>query len=154
MHAYASFDPVFRAMNQRAQEETDGALGNFCVRCHAPLAAELGLTDDGRNLGSLPDTVQGVGCYVCHSVDSVEGDHNGALRLATDGVLRGGLLDPLDSAAHMPGYSDLLDGSMPQSSGVCGACHDVVLPGGLELERTFQQWSHSAFAPPPAAARC
>ena len=32
MHAYASDDPVFQAMNKRAQRETNGALGDFCVR--------------------------------------------------------------------------------------------------------------------------
>ena len=36
MHAYAADDPVFLAMNKLGQEETGGALGDFCVRCHAP----------------------------------------------------------------------------------------------------------------------
>ena len=38
MHAYATDDPVFRAMNARAQRESNGALGTFCVNCHAPVA--------------------------------------------------------------------------------------------------------------------
>src|SRR5258708_7450078 len=38
MHAYAMKDPVFIAMNKRGQEETKGALGAFCVNCHAPMA--------------------------------------------------------------------------------------------------------------------
>jgi hypothetical protein len=152
MHAYASYDPLFLAMNQRAQEETGGELGDFCVRCHAPVAVALGLTDDGLNLGSLPASAQGVGCYSCHGVEALEGEHNGALRLATDGVLRGGLPDPLDGAPHRTGYSELLDGDRAQSSASCGACHDVVLPGGLELERTYREWSHSAFAPERATS--
>lgn len=147
MHAYASYDPLFLAMNRRAQEETAGELGNFCVRCHAPVAVALGLTDDGLNLSWLPSSVQGVGCYACHSVDGLAGDHNGALLLATDGVMRGGLSNPESGAPHAVGYSELLDGDRPQSSDVCGACHDVVLPGGLELERTYREWSESAFAP-------
>src|ERR1700759_3040457 len=44
MHAYAAKDPVFIAMNERGQRETNGALGDFCVKCHAPMALELGLT--------------------------------------------------------------------------------------------------------------
>jgi hypothetical protein len=147
MHAYASTDPLFLAMNRRAQEETGGELGDFCVRCHAPLAVALDLTIDGLNLDALPGSVQGVGCYACHAVEALEGDHNGALRLGTDGVLRGGIESPLDGAAHAAAYSELLDGARPQSSDLCGACHDVVLPNGLELERTHQEWSHSAFAP-------
>ena len=31
MHAYASEDPVFIAMNKRGQRETGNALGDFCV---------------------------------------------------------------------------------------------------------------------------
>ena len=34
MHAYASDDPVFRAMNQRGQRETHGQLGNFLSLIH------------------------------------------------------------------------------------------------------------------------
>ena len=32
-------DPVFIAMNKKGQRETNGALGTFCVNCHAPMAA-------------------------------------------------------------------------------------------------------------------
>src|SRR6266581_6039630 len=42
MHAYASDDPVFLAMNKRGQRETSGALGSFCVKCHAPMAVREG----------------------------------------------------------------------------------------------------------------
>lgn len=147
MHAYASYDPLFLAMNRRAQEETGGELGAFCVQCHAPLAVNLGLTEDGLNLDSLPASVQGVGCYACHAVEGVEEGHNNGLRLAADGVLRGGLEGPLEGAPHAAEYSELLDGDRPQSSGLCGSCHDLVLPGGLELERTHQEWARSAFAP-------
>src|SRR5437867_13315611 len=34
MHAVASDDPIFVAMNARAQRESRGALGSFCIRCH------------------------------------------------------------------------------------------------------------------------
>ena len=54
MHAYAADDPVFVAMNQRGQRETAGALGDFCVKCHAPVAVHDGLTTDGLNLATLP----------------------------------------------------------------------------------------------------
>src|SRR5271154_2017340 len=50
MHAYSSKDPVFVAMNQRGQRETNGQLGSFCVKCHAPMALHEGATTDGLNL--------------------------------------------------------------------------------------------------------
>lgn len=54
MHAYAAEDPVFVAMNQRMQRETNGAAGTLCVQCHAPMAVRLGKTKDGLNLAELP----------------------------------------------------------------------------------------------------
>jgi hypothetical protein len=54
VHAQASDDPVFIAMNKRGQRETGGTLGTFCVKCHAPMAVRDGLTTDGLNLDSLP----------------------------------------------------------------------------------------------------
>ena len=41
MHAYASQDPVFLAMNKRMQRENP-SLGTFCVKCHAPMAVLAG----------------------------------------------------------------------------------------------------------------
>ena len=89
MHAYAADDPVFLAMNRRGQEETDGELGDFCVQCHAPMALREGATFDGLNLPDVPQSLKGVTCYFCHSVDGVQGTHNNPLTLADDEVLRG-----------------------------------------------------------------
>ena len=55
MHAYASEDPIFLAIEARGQAETQGALGDFCVQCHAPLAHRLGLVQTAADLASLPD---------------------------------------------------------------------------------------------------
>src|SRR5271155_2931282 len=71
MHAYASDDPVFRAMNQRGQRETNGTLGSFCVKCHAPMAVNEGATTDGLNLDSVAQPLHGVTCFFCHTVESV-----------------------------------------------------------------------------------
>ena len=60
-------------MNQRGQRETEGALGDFCVSCHAPMAVREGLTTDGSNLDELPDYAKGVTCFFCHTAEAVEG---------------------------------------------------------------------------------
>lgn len=146
MHAYAADSPVFRAMNARAQRESGGAVGDLCVRCHAPLALRLGLTTDGLNLDELPPTVRGVTCAFCHAVDAVEGTHNNPLRLAADGVLRGGIADPSPTTAHASAWSPFHDRRRSESSAMCGACHDVVTPAGLALERTYAEWRASVFA--------
>ena len=71
MHAYAADDPIFIAMNQRGQREAN--IGDFCVRCHAPMALRTGASTDGTNLEELPTALRGVTCYFCHSVAAVDG---------------------------------------------------------------------------------
>ena len=146
MHAYAAEDPVFRAMNARGQRETDGALGDFCVQCHAPVALQEGWTTDGLDLDDVPEEGRGVTCYFCHQVDAVEGDHNAQVRLADDGVLRGPIGDPLATTAHASAWGIHQDRARIESSAACGACHDVVTPAGVHLERTYLEWQQSQYS--------
>lgn len=148
MHAYAADDPVFLAMNARGQEETGGELGDFCVNCHAPMAVRTGATTDGLNLGSLPQHLKGVTCYFCHTVAAVEGTHNNPLVLANDGVMRGGIADPVDNGVHRMAYSALHDRNSMESSAMCGSCHDIVTTQGVHLERTYSEWQDTVFASP------
>lgn len=135
-HAYASDDPVFTAINRLGQRETDGALGDFCHRCHQPL-------DDQR----------GVTCVACHQVDEVVALHNGGLRWSRDDTMRGAFADPVETPAHRSAYSTLVDGDTLASSDTCGACHDVVA-GDLAVERTYAEWSESVFARPDVGVSC
>jgi hypothetical protein len=143
MHAYAAEDPVFRAMNARGQRETHGALGDFCVKCHAPMAVELGLTHDGLNLDEVPQHLQGVTCYFCHTVAAVEGTHNNPLRLARNDVMLGAIRDPVRTDAHRSSYSPHLDAATMESADLCGSCHDIVTEAGVHLERTYVEWLDS-----------
>jgi nitrate/TMAO reductase-like tetraheme cytochrome c subunit len=145
MHAYAAEDPVFLAMNARGQRETDGELGDFCVQCHAPVALSLGLTTDGTDLDAVPEHLRGVTCAWCHLVDEVVADHNAGLVLAEDGVMRGGISDPQRTDAHASAWSPLHDRDSTDSSALCGSCHDVVLPDGFHLERSYAEWRGSLF---------
>jgi len=133
MHAYAAKDPVFIAMNKRGQRETGGELGDFCVRCHAPMAVLDGLTTDGLNLDQLEDRDRGVSCYFCHNVVAIEGEHNAMLRLADDATMRGGIVDPVQPTAHNAAFSELYDSTSPKSSAMCGACHDIVTQSGVPI---------------------
>ena len=146
MHAYAAEDPVFLAMNQRGQRETNGELGDFCVTCHAPIALMEGLTTDGLNMAEVPSYAKGVTCAFCHLVDEVQGTHNAQLHLADDLVMRGGYADPVANTGHASAYSKLHDKSQIESSDLCGTCHDIVTPNGVHLERTYLEWKSSFFA--------
>ena len=105
MHAYASDDPIFIAMNARGQRETNGALGDFCVKCHAPMALREGATKDGLNLATVPSALKGVTCLFCHSVASVEGAHDAAVTLSADLAMRGEYADPVANPAHASSYA-------------------------------------------------
>ncbi len=151
MHAYAAEDPVFLAMNARGQRETNGALGDFCVGCHAPMAVREGLTTDGLNLDEVPAAYKGVTCYFCHNVQSVDDSHNALLTLADDTTMRGSIRDPVKNSAHKSRYSAFMDRQDPKSATLCGACHDIVLPSppapaAVHLERTFQEWQEGLFS--------
>jgi hypothetical protein len=161
MHAYASQDPVFLAMNARGQRETDGGLGTFCVKCHAPMAVLAGKTTDGLNLPELNAACfnqasgvptgcgfLGVTCYFCHSIESVDTAHpfNAAVTLASDGVMRGEVRDPVPIAVHGAKYSPLHDNTRAESAAMCGACHDIHAPPGGRIERTFEEWQGSPFS--------
>jgi Cytochrome c554 and c-prime len=145
MHAYASDDPVFLAMNKRGQADTGGTLGSFCVNCHAPLAVKLGMTTDGLDLDQVPQWAKGITCFYCHSIDQVTDDHNNAILLADDDVMRGGISNPADTPAHRSAESPMLDSKATESSAACGSCHDVVTPAGVNLERTFSEWQATIF---------
>jgi hypothetical protein len=133
-------------MNRRAQRETNGAKGPFCIKCHAPAAALAGATKNGLDLANVPTLQRGVTCYFCHSADAVNGTDDNPLHLASDGVLRAGIANPVDNPAHASAYSALHDRDQPQSSGLCGACHDVRLTSGLFIEQTFAEWRGSLYA--------
>ena len=145
MHAYAADDPIFLAMNEKGQKEA--GIGNFCIKCHAPLA--IGSDDatvDRAKLAALPKSQKGVTCYFCHSIDAVEGQHNNPLRLASDGVMRGQLMDAVPNKAHASAYSPLLDERSLSSAKACGSCHDIVNGHDVHLERTFAEWDDSVFS--------
>ncbi|MDB4985796.1 MAG: cytochrome c family protein [Myxococcaceae bacterium] len=145
MHAYSSQDPVFLAMNRRGQRETQGALGDFCVRCHAPMAVREGRTTDGLNLDEVPAELRGVTCYFCHNATGAEQAFNNHLTLADDDSMRGGIHVPLASSAHRAEYSAFHDRNQAASSSMCGSCHDVVNRHGVKLERTFLEYQESLF---------
>jgi hypothetical protein len=145
MHAYAASDPVFLAMNRRGQRTTGGSLGEFCVKCHAPMALVEGATTDGLNLDEVPARLKGVTCYFCHNAVNVGEHFNNQVDLANDTTLRAALEQPIQSTAHTVEYTPYLDSNRRESSELCGSCHDVVTPSGVHLERTFEEYKKSLF---------
>jgi nitrate/TMAO reductase-like tetraheme cytochrome c subunit len=157
MHAYASIDPVFRAMNARGQREAQ--IGNFCINCHAPMAVREAQSADPIDIQQVPEHLQGVTCYFCHNVASVDGAHNNPLTLANDQTMRAQIKNPVKNKAHRSEYSPFVDRETKESSSACGACHDIVTPSPpapqpVALERTFIEWQGTLFAESAGCASC
>jgi hypothetical protein len=147
MHAYASDDPVFIAMNKRGQRDTGGALGNFCLTCHAPMALQLGeATGASFDPAALRPETRGITCFFCHNVEQVTDDHNNPIVLAMDQTMRGGAANPADNPAHHSKYDTELMASKTNKSTMCGACHDLITPGVVHLERSFKEWKESIWS--------
>jgi hypothetical protein len=154
MHAYATEDPLFRAMNKRAQREAN--VGSLCVNCHAPMAVRAGMTTDGLNLDQVKMThpeLMGITCYFCHSVASVSDTHNNPLVLATDDVLRASIGDPCPPGAHQAIYSPLHDRNRAESAQLCGSCHDVQNTKGVAIENTYKEWQSTIYSSDTASTR-
>lgn len=147
MHAYAGEDPLFIAMNARMARLTGGAQGNFCAQCHAPVAVRLGLTTDGQNLATLPPKLRGVTCFFCHASAPGPTEFNNPLVLQHDGVMQGGIKNPVPTGAHLAAYSRNHDREAPEgvSSITCGPCHDITTSAGAPIERTFSEWTDSIY---------
>ncbi len=163
--AYAAFSPVFtafeRALNAtfggRFGPDGEGAAADFCVRCHAPTAVargDLGAGDSLRDRLTHPSD-DAITCELCHRA---EAPARHALAVAPGFVKRGPLLDPQPNPFHgqAAGADPLL-----ASAEFCGACHDVQVPGVLDvvarevdadgvpfgrLEDLFSEWARSPWA--------
>jgi hypothetical protein len=151
MHAYAADDPVFIAMNKRGQRETDGAMGDFCVQCHAPMATREKLTTDGLNLEQVPQWAKGVTCYFCHNATDVGPDHFNANVLlgdpeTEDGLTMRGALKAIDPGVHAVEQSPHFRRNAMESAVMCGTCHDVVNDHGTHIERTLAEYKDSVFS--------
>jgi len=157
-HAYAMHDPVFQAMVQLGQRQTDGALGDFCVKCHTPIGTLEGATrvlrDDAgsytqRITGLDESAMGGVTCLVCHSITAVNDTFNAGFDLSLDGIRRGPIMNPAATPAHQSQYSQL-----HTDSKLCGTCHDVLNPKNVLLERTHVEWVQSIFAGSKSCQDC
>lgn len=152
MHAYATKDPVFQAMNKRGQEMTSGALGKFCVQCHAPMAVADNKITDYANLESLPEQYQGITCYFCHNAVDTGPEHfNGNIKLANDTTMRAALDRAQIPSVHKVQYSTFHERTRPESAQMCGTCHDIVNTFNAHnypLEQTYSEWQQTYFALP------
>ncbi len=141
MHSQAISDPLYQYKLAKGNEETDGAIGDFCETCHSPAAAMWG--ELGRDPSDFsPAAAEGVTCDVCHQITGhTEPVGNVSLEWTPDGTKRGGLMDSF-SPVHATEFSPV-----HTSAEFCGSCHQVIHPvNDLVLEGTYTEWKESPYA--------
>ncbi len=163
MMAHSARDPVFRAALTIAEQDYPG-IGQFCWRCHSPVAWLKGrsIPYDGSNFE--PIDMDGVQCDVCHrmvdplsdegrelSDQPVPGIGNGMFVISDDTAKRGPR--PESHANHAWLYSPF-----HKSGSLCGVCHDVSNPllaqdpvtqpphEYFPIDRIYSEWKLSSFA--------
>jgi len=166
-HAYAQLSPVYLSLSNRINQLSNGSNGDFCLRCHSPVGANLGESPFASNLDRHPTSREGITCVVCHRVNKAYSKVSGRIAL-----VEGGLTEPVFGPTGNKGTRNVL--SKPEkfrvvtnpdepgrqihtkakvfqqikTSAFCGTCHDVTLFNGFRLEEAYSEYRVS-----PAAAR-
>ena len=166
-HAYAQLSPIYLSLNNKINELSNGSNGDFCLRCHNPVGANLGESSFASNLERHPTSREGITCIACHRINMTYNKVSGRLAL-----VEGGLTDPVFGPEGNQGVEEVLEQpekfrveTNPEkpgrkihneakvfdpikSSTFCGSCHDVTLFNGFRLEEAFSEYRVS-----PAAAK-
>ena len=68
--------------------------------------------------------------------------------------MRGEYGNPVASTGHASAYAALQDRDHLESASMCGACHDITVPAGAAIERTYSEWQGSIFSDPDGGETC
>ena len=165
-HSYAQLSPVYLSLSSEINELSSGSNGDFCLRCHSPIGANLGESPFMSNLDRHPTSREGITCVVCHRLNKTYNKRSGRLAL-----VQGSLLDPVygptgneemarvlkDDAFRVvteegkPGrkiHKEAKQFASLSQPIFCATCHDVTLFNGFRLEEAFSEYRTS-----PAAKR-
>lgn len=165
-HAYAQLSPVYMAINNFLNFSTSSSMGDFCLRCHNQVGANIGESPFISNLDRHPTSREGITCVVCHRTSKAYNKASGRV-----GLEEGDLLEPVYGPSGNKELGRVLEDDKYRvvterdkigrkihteakqfaaisTSTFCGSCHDVTLFNGFRLEEAFSEYRLS-----PAAAR-
>ena len=137
LHAKSYSNPAFQASYMSVLLDRGKGQGEFCLRCHAPAAVFEG-DFDFRS----PAAAEGVTCWFCHSVASVNEGHpiDTYYNLDTSGTMYGPY-EPINPEGHEVAHSPLhLEAKM------CAGCHEYTNDNGVGILETYNEWSESQWA--------
>jgi hypothetical protein len=158
-HSYAQLSPVYLSLSSEINELSSGSNGDFCLRCHSPIGANLGESPFMSNLDRHPTSREGITCVVCHRLNKDYNKRSGRLALE-----QGGLLEPVYGPMGNEEMARVLDNTdeyrvvteegkpgrkvhreVKKFASIsqpvfCGTCHDVTLFNGFRLEEAFSEY--------------
>jgi hypothetical protein len=163
-HAYASVSPMFQRFEQTLTDLSQGTLGAFCMRCHAPVSTQEGIPRFASLLDAPAVVREGITCIACHRVVESYGKSNGHRRIEP-----GSIYDPIVGAGDGAGVAaavsdaqklklktDPADNGPGQAihaghiqfetlsrSEFCLSCHQVAVHPGIWLEVVYAQYNAS-----------
>lgn len=158
-HAYASISPMFTRFEDTLNRLSQGTVGYFCLRCHAPVATTMGLRRDQPLVDGPRVFREGVTCVACHRVTEQYGKVNGERRMEP-----GSIVEPVVGAGDGLGVErtlrdrdrflvrDTLEGQgqamhrraiqfeQLSRSDFCVSCHQVAVYPNIKLEVVWDQY--------------
>ena len=164
-HAYASISPMFHVFEDRINKLSQGTIGYFCMRCHAPVATTMGLRRDQAIWDGPRVFREGVTCVACHRVKTPYGKTNGERHMVPGDVeapIYGGsdgkgvhlaadkyadwFKTKTDPQSKKPGqliHRRSIQFEELSKSSYCMSCHQVAVEPGIKLEVVWDQYRAS-----------
>lgn len=165
-HAYAAISPMFQRFEDTINKLSQGTIGYFCLRCHAPVATTMGLRRDQAVFDGPRVFREGVTCVACHRVKNVYTKSNGERRIEPGDIyapIYGGKesdgsgvatmikykdyfkvkTDPFDKSPGQAIHSRVIQFEELSSSDFCMSCHQVAVQPGIKLEVVWDQYRAS-----------
>lgn len=160
-HAYAAVSPMFQKFEQAITSLSQGTIGYFCMRCHAPVATQLNFERSSSIVDAPYVYREGVTCVACHRVKEAYGRVHGERRIEPgplqapvyggvggDGVAKAiaekdTYKIKMDSGSDKPGQEIHWQGIKFEQlgkSGFCQSCHQVAVHPGIALEVVWAQY--------------
>ncbi len=166
-HAYAQLSPLMMAMQNKMNLQMSTTIGDFCLRCHAPIGSELGEPFSASNLDRHPASREGITCITCHRMPQEYGKVTGRIAFESGDIyapvygpsgndeLERVLSEPemyrVVTSPDQPGraiHREVRTLETIDSPKFCATCHEVLNFNGFRVEETYSEYRHS-----PAAER-
>ena len=163
-HAYAAVSPMFQRFEDTINELTQGTIGYFCMRCHAPVATTVGLRRDQAIWDGPRVLREGVTCIACHRVKENYTKANGERRIEPGDLYapvvsgsgqKGSQIvakykdffkvktSPGDTGPGQPIHRRAIEFEQLTQSDYCMSCHQVAVQPGIKLEVVWDQYRAS-----------